>query len=336
MAARISTASRPSRKTMIAELVTTVVRLALSPSVPRASSSSSSRARRVARTSRRAAPLEISSARPGWPLAPNQISPSMSVARPGVDRLQPPLGAELEERVGLEPGLLGLAALAGADRGLHAVERQRDQVVVGVVGRLLPGRGHDRLELLLDRGALLLDRVVARDAGLALPGLGDVGAELVDLDRDRAGAGAVALGELVAQVVEGGVGGGLERDRLLDLEVERHAPVLDPAAVLDRHERDEAQQLLGAAGRLGGGEGRGGEAVERGVDLRARDGDAAAVALRGARPQVGELARGGAGRRPRRGPGGSAARGSASSRPPAPRSPPRACRSPSRPSCRRP
>ena len=83
MAARISTASRPSRKTMIAELVTTVVRLALSPSVPRASSSSSSSARRVSRTSRREAPLEISSARPSWLRAPNQIRPSMSVARPG-------------------------------------------------------------------------------------------------------------------------------------------------------------------------------------------------------------------------------------------------------------
>ena len=100
-------------------------------------------------------------------------------------------------------------------------------------------------------GALLLDRVVARDAGLALPGLGDVRAELVDLRPRRAlVVRRVALGELVAQVVEGGVGGGLERDRLLDLEVERDAPVLDAAPVLDRHERDEAQQLLGAAGRL--------------------------------------------------------------------------------------
>ena len=83
MAARISTASRPSRKTMIAALVTTVVRLALSPSVPRAFSSSWSSASRVARRSRRDAPLEISSARPSWPLAPNQIRPSTSVARPG-------------------------------------------------------------------------------------------------------------------------------------------------------------------------------------------------------------------------------------------------------------
>ena len=63
----------------------------------------------------------------------------MSLARPGSNDLQPALGAELEERVGLEPRLLGLPVLAGADRGLHAVERQRDQVVVGLVVRLLPG-----------------------------------------------------------------------------------------------------------------------------------------------------------------------------------------------------
>ena len=103
-------------------------------------------------------------------------------------------------------------------------------------------------------------------------------AEAVDLDADRVGGGRVALGELVAEVVEGGVGGGGERDRLLDLEVERDPPVLDAAAVLDRHERDEAQQLLGAARRLLGGERRGGEAVERLVDLAAGVGGGLRVA----------------------------------------------------------
>ena len=38
-----------------------------------------------------------------------------------------------------------------------------------------------------------------------------------------------------------------ERDRLLDLEVERHAAVVDAAAVLDRDEREEAEELAGPA-----------------------------------------------------------------------------------------
>ena len=38
-----------------------------------------------------------------------------------------------------------------------------------------------------------------------------------------------------------------ERDRLLDLEVERDLTVLDPTPVLDRHESEEALELTGAA-----------------------------------------------------------------------------------------
>ena len=54
------------------------------------------------------------------------------------DRAQAQLGAELEERVRLEARLLGLAVLAGADGRLHPVERQRDQVEVGLGVVLLP------------------------------------------------------------------------------------------------------------------------------------------------------------------------------------------------------
>ena len=83
-----------------------------------------------------AARLAICLARPSWPAAPNQIRPSMSSARPWSKRAQAALGAELEERVGLQARLLGLAVLAGAGGGLHAVEREPDQVVVGLVGLL--------------------------------------------------------------------------------------------------------------------------------------------------------------------------------------------------------
>ena len=153
---------------MIAELVTTVALLAESPSVAAASPSFWSSASRVSRIARRGARLAICLASPSWPPAPNQIRPSTSSARPGSKRAQPALRAELEERVGLQPRLLGLAVLAGAGGGLHAVERERDQVVVGLVGLLGPGFGGiapfkralglrgDALDLLVRRHALLL------------------------------------------------------------------------------------------------------------------------------------------------------------------------------------
>ena len=84
---------------------------------------------------------------------------------------------------------------------------------------------------------------------------------------------AVALGELVAQVGERRDRAGAERDRLLDLEVARDAVALDAAAVLDRDEREELQQLLGAARGLLGRERRGGEALERGVGAVQRGGE---------------------------------------------------------------
>ena len=87
MAARISTASRPSRKTMIAEFVTTVALFAESPRVAAASASFWSSTSRVAWTSRRGARSAISLARPSWSSAPNQISPSTSVASPGSNDL---------------------------------------------------------------------------------------------------------------------------------------------------------------------------------------------------------------------------------------------------------
>ena len=221
MAARMSTASRPSRKTRIAELVTTVALLALSPSVAAASASCSSSASRASRSSRRGARSAISFARPGWPdgAEPDR---ALDVERePGVERLQPPLGPELEERVRLEPRLLGLAVLAGAGRRLHAVERERDQVVVGLVGALLPRLGHRRVQRVLDALGLGLDLVGGRHALALLGGDADQPAEPVDPVRGRLGARRVALGELVAQVGEGGRGAGAEGDRLLDLEVER-------------------------------------------------------------------------------------------------------------------
>ena len=83
IAARISTASSPSRKTMIAALVMTVASEAESPSVAAASASFSSSVARVARTSRRGALPATSSASPRRSAAPNQIRPSISAASAG-------------------------------------------------------------------------------------------------------------------------------------------------------------------------------------------------------------------------------------------------------------
>ena len=308
MAARISTASRPSRKTMIAALVTTVVRLALSPSVARASSSSSSSARRVSRTSRRAAPLAISSARPVVALGaePDQ---ALDVGREaGVERLQPPLRAELEERVGLEPRLLGLAALAGADRGLHAVERQRDEVVVGVVGRLLPRGGHRRLELVSIFVALRLDRrrgdvrrscaARPRDDGAELRSSATAsaavraGSRLASWSRRSAKAASAAVWNATASWIS-------------KSSVTR--PSLTPrpySTGTSATKRSSCWARRAASSSVNGAAVKPSSAVSI---SRARGGDAAAVAARGASPAGRRTPRAAAAAAARRGPLGSAA-----------------------------
>ncbi len=303
---------------MIAELVTTVARLALSPSVAAASASLSSRARRVSWISRRGARRSRSFARPGVPCDPNQMRPSTSSARPGIERLQAPLGAELEERVRLQAGLLGLAELAGAGSGLHAVERDRDEVVVGLVGRRLPRVGHGAAQGVLGRGGQRLDVVDGRDAVRALGGDVERDTETGQTAGGGVGARPVALGQLVAQVGERALRPGAEGDRLLDLEGERHPPVVDAAPVLDGHEREEAQQLLGAARGLLGRERRGGEPVEGADGRRARGQEGLAAGQRRA-AQAGEAGLGARGRRRAPVLSRSARRGWRSSPRPAPR-----------------
>ena len=135
-------------------------------------------------------------------------------------------------------------------------------------------------------------------SGVATPSLRLVASsttapQAVEAARGRVGARAVALGQLVAQVGERALRAGAEGDRLLDLEVERHPPVVDAAPVLDRHEREEAQQLLGAARGLLGREGRRREAVEGAGGLRARRQERLAARQR----RVAQAREGGAGAR---------------------------------------
>ena len=228
----------------------------------------------------------------------------------GVERLQPPLRPELEERVRLQARLLGLLVLGRADRGLHPVERERDEVVVGLVRRLLPLLREDLVQISLGP---VRDRLHLTGLGDAVLALGRGGHERPQgsrSSRDRLRARGIAPGQQRAQVGERGGRAGAERHGLLDLEVEvdlrpRHATV-----VLDRHEGEEAQELLGAARRLGLGEGRGGEAVQRARHIAEARLPRGLVAL-GARRSPARRPRSSCVRlRPRRGPGRSAPAGS--------------------------
>ena len=227
----------------------------------------SSSASRVSRISRRGARSAISLARPVLAAGaePDQALDVEREAR--VERLQPPLGAELEERVGLEPRLLGLAVLAGADGGLHAVERERDQVVVGLVGRLLSTpSGIVAVERVLDpRRSSASTSLGGRHALVAARSRSPtIAPSSVERRRDRARcapgrawrAGRAGRRTRPTAPVRNATASWISKSSVTCV-------VLDAAAVLDRHEREEAQQLLGAAGGLLGGERRGGEAVER-------------------------------------------------------------------------
>ena len=112
----------------------------------------------------------------------------------------------------------------------------------------------------------------------------DQPAEPVDPGRGRSVRAASRLASWSRRSANAAVDAGAERHRLLDLEVQVHGRAVDAAAVLDRHEREEAQQLLGAARGLVGRERRRGEALERAAARsRAAVNAAVSVAERGAR-----------------------------------------------------
>ncbi|MCX6956497.1 MAG: hypothetical protein NTV51_30560 [Verrucomicrobia bacterium] len=121
-----------------------------------------------------------------------------------VEGLQAALRAELEERVGLEARLLRLAVLPGADGGLHAVERQGDEVVVRLVGRLRPLPGHDVPQPVVDPVLDLLDVAGGRHPLGGGGGLVDHLPERLEVRLGLQGRGATPAGQLVLEVGEGG------------------------------------------------------------------------------------------------------------------------------------
>jgi hypothetical protein len=235
---------------LVAASVTTVVRFAASPSAAWVAAdsarrrSSASRTRRIARRGARPA---RSRARPGLPARAEPHEPFQLRGQAGIEGLQAAPGAGREERGGLEAGLLGPAVPPGGHRGLHAVEGQRDEVVVRRVRLGGPRRRHGGRHEPRRPAGQNPDEGLGSHAVGRLRGAVDEAAQLGErLARPR-GAGRVPLGELVAQVAERGAGAVREGHRLPDLEVQRHAGAVHAAAVLDGHEREEAQELLGAA-----------------------------------------------------------------------------------------
>ena len=98
--------------------------------------------------------------------------------------------------------------------------------------------------------------------------------------------------EEMLEVAEGLRRAVAERDRFLDLEVERDPAVVDAALILDRHEREEALQLAGAPELLLLAQRSGAEALERGLDLAERGFDRCVVAVLGRRDEALEGRRG--------------------------------------------
>ena len=254
------------------------------------------------------------------------VEPLHVEREPGVEGLEPPLGAELEEGVGLEPGLLRGLPLAGTDRRLHAVERQVDEVVVGLVAALLPGGRVEGVEAGLGARGHALHLLGTRRRPRPPRRRADEGAQGLQVALNGRRPCRIAAVERRLEVGVGRGGAGAEGHGLLDLEVERDPRAVHPPVVLHGHEREEAHELLGAARRLRGGEGSGREPVERPRPLRSHG--RTPRARPPPRPPPALRRRPGRRRPPRpRGPARSGPRGWASSPPPGRRPPPGAGRS---------
>ena len=262
--------------------------LALSPSVAAASASRPSRTRRFSRSSRRGARARDQPCEARLTLGAEPDQPLDAQREAGIEGLQAPFGAELEEGVGLQARLLGLPVLARAGGGLHAVQRQGDEVVVRLVGGALPRVGHGRLQRGLGAPAQRLDRVSSGHPLGAPRRLLERGAEAVEVAGRGGGPQTRSPGELVLEVRQGSACAAVERDGLLDLEVLGHLAIADAAPVLDRYECEELQELLGPPCRLLAAEWRGREARERGRGPASCGAECARVPGRSGRAHPGE------------------------------------------------
>ena len=248
-AARMRTASSPSRKTMMAAFVTTETSdcgpLPICCSERASASSSAARVDRDLLVGRMAAE-KLDEAVVALRAVPEVALDLLEQRRR--ETAQSLLGTELEDAVRLESRLLGLFPVAGRSSGLQAVERRGDDVEVGRLRRFLPlGRVQraDEREGVVGRcpdGVGVGNRIAAR-------GVGESRSELVECGAQARGRARVGRGERGAEVDECRRRPVAKRDRLLDLELECHPPVLHAPAVLDRDEPKEAIELARRAAR---------------------------------------------------------------------------------------
>ena len=202
----------------------------------------------------------------GQPVCPVPEVPLRAGEEVGCEPAQPLLRPELEERVRLEPCLLRLAVFAGPHGADHTVERRRDHVEVGGAARVLPFLREDLLRDVERGPGLRLDRLLGRD-GTTLGRGGELHAEAADELVDAGRGSGITLGEDTREVGERLCRAVPERDRLLDLERERDPAVCHSAPVLDRHEREETEELAGAPELLVGGERCSPETLECALDV---------------------------------------------------------------------
>ena len=92
----------------------------------------------------------------------------------------------------------------------------------------------------------------------------------VEQSRHLIGRRAVLLSQQRFEVGESCRRAIVESQRLLDFEVFDHLPVADAALILNRHQRQKAQQLPGATSGFGFRERRGAKAGQQRINLRPR------------------------------------------------------------------
>ena len=286
--ARMSTASRPSRKTIVAELKMTAAGAVPDASAAWALLSAASSDWRETRTCSTPARLASRSCSPRVSPSPSQKRRSTRCASPGREGQKSFLGSGLEDGVRFDTGRFRLLILPGRDGRHHLIEQRLDDVEVGVpafVASMTPGRW-------------LAARCAAAFASAAIvPGSATASCDAVapmalssrsERSGDAGGAGRVALlerqtqfGEGIARAVEEGAG-------LLDLQIESDLPVVDAPTVLDRDEREIAQELSGAARQLRFGEGRGAETLHDLGRIRRGAGERGGITRFGAGQDGGE------------------------------------------------
>ena len=193
-----------------------------------------------------------SCARPSWPSAPYQNSPSTS----GTVTARGRGGAAR-----------GRSKVAYASRRLDSARRRspatararpsqerRDDVEVGLPAGLSSRPG----DVVEGRGRSLREGLDLVRIGDIVPALSvaEAGVEARERQLHRAGGRKVACGEVRLELAEGDSSAVTERDCLLDLDRHDDVAVRDSPSVLDRHEPEVADQLAGTARLLGGRERR--------------------------------------------------------------------------------